>query len=99
MKSGGLPSDIPATPERIYKKEGWTGLGDWLGTDTIATHKRKYRSFTRARSFARSLKLRNKAEWTSHMTSRKLEPDIPADPRNTYKDKGWSGWRDWLGTD
>jgi superfamily II DNA or RNA helicase len=99
VKSGGLPSDIPATPERIYKKEGWTGLGDWLGTDTIATHKRRYRSFTRARSFARSLKLRNKAEWTSHLTSRKLEPDIPADPRNTYKDKGWSGWRDWLGTD
>ena len=30
-KSGQKPDDIPAAPERIYKKDGWKGLGDWLG--------------------------------------------------------------------
>ena len=24
--------------------------------------------------------------------------DIPASPNNTYKNSGWSGWGDWLGT-
>jgi crotonobetainyl-CoA:carnitine CoA-transferase CaiB-like acyl-CoA transferase len=26
-----LPSDIPATPARIYKEKGWAGWPDWLG--------------------------------------------------------------------
>jgi hypothetical protein len=26
-----LPSDIPATPARIYKAKGWKGWPDWLG--------------------------------------------------------------------
>jgi predicted helicase len=31
-RSGRLPADIPAKPERTYKGEGWAGWGDWLGT-------------------------------------------------------------------
>ncbi len=28
-----------------------------------------------------------------------LPPDIPASPDKTYADKGWKGYRDWLGTE
>lgn len=31
-KSGNKPADIPASPNSIYKKEGWVSWPDWLGT-------------------------------------------------------------------
>ena len=30
---GIKPEDIPATPNRVYKDQGWIGYGDWLGTE------------------------------------------------------------------
>jgi len=30
VRSGALPADIPAAPDRAGK--GWQGYGDWLGT-------------------------------------------------------------------
>ncbi len=97
-RSGKLPDDIPATPHHVYKQKGWAGMGDWLGTGTIATQKRVYRPFDEARVFVRSLKLKNEAEWRNFTKSGKLPADIPANPYKTYKDQGWAGLRDWLGT-
>ena len=48
-KSGALPADIPTKPSRKYADKGWQGFGDWLGTGTIATFLREYRSFEDAR--------------------------------------------------
>jgi len=74
------------------------GTGDWLGTGTIAPRLRQYRSFNAAREFARSLNLESGSEWRAFCKSGKLPPDIPANPHQAYKDKGWKGMRDWLGT-
>ena len=97
------PKDIPTNPNLTYKDQGWKGLGDWLGTGTIAPFNREYRPFEEAREFARTLKLRNSIEWSKYckgeLEGRVPKPeDIPAAPRNTYKDHGWQGFRDWLGT-
>ena len=54
---GVLPPDIPQAPERTYANEGWVSTGNWLGTGTVAPQLREYRSFSRARAFARSLHL------------------------------------------
>ena len=35
-EKGTLPANIPANPQRTYTKEEWKGMGDWLGTGTIA---------------------------------------------------------------
>jgi hypothetical protein len=96
-KSGKLPDDIPSNPNIVYKDKGWIKWGDWLGTGTVATHLREYRTFTKARQFAQSLKLKSRTEWREFTKSGKLPNDIPASPDNTYKDKGWSGMGDWLG--
>ena len=96
-KSGKLPSDIPATPHLTFKDKGWSGTGDWLGTGTIAPRLRKYRPFKDARAFARKIGLKKEAEWRKFTKSGKLPSDIPTKPRETYKDKGWSGMGDWLG--
>ncbi len=98
-KSGKLPDDIPAYPNKTYKDQGWKGMGDWLGTGRVANQLKKHRSFTKARQFARSLNLHSNTEWLEFAKSGKLPDDIPAYPNKTYKDQGWSGVRDWLGTE
>ena len=57
-----------------------------------------YRTFEEARAFVHSLGLRSSREWRVWTKSGNKPKDIPADPRNTYKDTGWKGWGDWLGT-
>jgi hypothetical protein len=54
-KSSKKPDDIPANPSRTYAKDGWAGMGDWLGTGRIAPRDHQYRPFKKARAFARSL--------------------------------------------
>src|SRR5262249_30654704 len=60
-KSGQKPDDIPFKPDIRYADQGWTNWGDWLGTGTIWTALREYRSFEEARAFARSLGLKSSA--------------------------------------
>ena len=57
-----------------------------------------FRSFAAARAFARSLGLTGKTAWGAWCKGGARPADIPADPRRTYKGKGWAGYGDWLGT-
>jgi len=96
--SGKLPKDIPAAPYLTCAESGWESMGDWLGTDTIASQLRHYRAFSRARKWARSLGLKSGAEWKTFCKSGKLPMDIPVNPYQTYAGRGWKGVGDWLGT-
>jgi hypothetical protein len=102
-EKGALPSDIPASPDRTYKGNGWNGDGDWFGTGRTATRLRKYRPFKEARDFAHSLNLKNQDEWRAFCKGQILKKgtlpsDIPANPNQTYSKSGWGGMGDWLGT-
>jgi len=97
-KSGKLPIDIPATPYRVYENEGWNGLGDWLGTNTIATSKRKFTSFQKTRKFVQTLNLKSRTDWEKFAKSKKRPLEIPYSPDRTYKNVGWISWGDFLGT-
>ena len=79
----------------MYKKQGtWKSWGDFLGTGY-----REYRPFEEAREFVRTLGLKSISEWTKYAKSGKKPEDIPSTPNGVYKDKGWKGLRDWLGTE
>jgi superfamily II DNA or RNA helicase len=97
-KSGKKPADIPAHPDRTYAEDGWVGMGDWLGTGTIASYLREYRSFKDARAFVRRLGLKSNTEWLAYTKSGKKPTDIPVNPSTTYAEVGWAGFGDWLGT-
>jgi hypothetical protein len=97
-QSGKKPADIPSNPDKAYAKSGWTGMGDWLGTGRVATHLRQYRPFKGARAYVRRLKLKSVSGWRDYCKSGKKPVDIPSDPYGTYAGRGWSSWRDWLGT-
>jgi hypothetical protein len=97
-RSSARPDDIPHKVEKIYNGKGWISLGDWLGTGHIAYQKMIYRPFLEARAFVRSLGLKSFYAWKAWAASSERPDDIPAGAHRTYKDKGWAGWGDWLGT-
>jgi hypothetical protein len=96
-QSGKKPDNVPTNPNRTYAEDGWAGMGDWLGTGTIAPHLREYRSFKKARAFARSLNLKSETEWREYCKSGKRPSYIPSNPDKTYANDGWAGMSDWLG--
>jgi hypothetical protein len=57
-----------------------------------------WRPFEDARAYVRSLRLNNGAEWLRCLKNKQLPPDIPASPEYVYKNSGWLGMGDWLGT-
>jgi hypothetical protein len=96
-QSGLKPADIPSNPNQVYATEGWRGMGDWLGTGTVATHLRQHRSFKKARALVRRLGLKSVSEWRDYCKSGEKPADIPAKPDSTYANDGWAGYYDWLG--
>ncbi|MCX7124874.1 MAG: hypothetical protein NTU49_03800, partial [Gammaproteobacteria bacterium] len=96
-KNREKPSDIPSNPSEYYKKNGWESWGDWLGTGSIASFNKVFRSFEESKIFAHTLLLKNSADWKLYAKSDKKPDDIPISPHLTYKNKGWVSWDDWLG--
>ena len=97
-KSGVRPHYIPRSPEYVYKRKGWTSWSDWLGTNNIVGYKRKFKPFEEARLFIRSLQIKSMRDWSEYAKSKKRPIDIPSKPDIFYKESGWVGWNDWLGT-
>ena len=58
----------------------------------------RWRGFEDGRAYARSLRLKNWAEWISWAGSGARPIDIPSNPRVVYKGDGWISVGDWLGT-
>ena len=87
----GHPKGIPRRPNKVYKNEGWNGWGDFLGTDFLP--------FPKAREYARSLGLNSSDEWKKLSKEKGHPKGIPHGPEKIYKNKGWNGWEDFLGTD
>jgi hypothetical protein len=98
-KSGRRPSDIPASPQRTYRDDGWISWPDWLGRGGTSNQARHVNMlpFAAGRAYARKLKLRSKKEWQAWSKSGQRPSDIPSNPDVTYRDDGWVSWPDWLG--
>lgn len=97
-----LPKGIPASASSHFRNHGWKGWGDWLGTNAIATYKRRYRSYGDAVLFVKELKLRSYKEWVDYCGGRRPDlpakpDDIPAKPMEVYKDQGYTNILVWLG--
>jgi hypothetical protein len=59
--------------------------------------------FKTARAFVRKLGLKSYQEWQVYcqgqLKGKKQKPlEVPRNPRDTYREKGWAGFADWLGT-
>ena len=97
VKSKNKPETIPSNPPEVYKKE-WKSWGDWLGTNKVANQDKKFLNFKEVREFAQKLNFKNRTEWEKYSKSIDKPPNIPTAPGLAYKNKGWKGWGDFLGT-
>ena len=97
--SGNKPSNIPSSPDKVYKDKGWLNWGKFLGTNQISNKEKKslFLSFEEGRIFVRSLNLKNTDEWIKYCKSSNKPNDIPSYPVGVYKNKGWLSMKDWLG--
>ena len=73
-------------------------MGRFLSTGVEAHYLRVYRSFQDAKKYARNLKLNSVRDWRSYFRSNPKPDDISLSPHNTYKNKGWISWGDFLGS-
>jgi len=60
--------------------------------------KSNFLPFEEAREFVRSLNLKNHTEWREWFKIGMRPSNIPTNPNKIYKNKGWLGWGDFLGT-
>jgi len=60
--------------------------------------KKKFWSFKKARAHVHKLNLQSRDEWKDYNESDKFSKELPKRPDASYKNKGWKGWGDWLGT-
>ena len=57
-----------------------------------------YREFNKARTFVRTLGFKRGQDWRNYCISGNKPKDIPSNPQKTYKDLGFIGMGDWIGT-
>ena len=94
-RSDNFPKNIPKNPKKIYEGKGWIGYEKFLG---IKIHTNKtYLPYDEAEKFVKSLGLKNQKEWKDYYKKNKPE-GIPGNPAGVYKEKGWKGLGEWLGT-
>jgi hypothetical protein len=89
---------LPVRPHLEYKDKGWKSWEDWLGSGI------NYHDFKTTRQFVHSLKLNNKNDWRRYCAGQMAGKPVRTEniytfPGIAFKNEGWKGWKDWLGTD
>ena len=89
------PEYIPSNPNKYY--EEWNGWGEFTGSGNNNGGLSIYKPFKEVRKFIRSLKFKNKSEYSNWLKSNKPK-DIPTHPDSCkqYKTE-WTDWEDYLG--
>ena len=95
------PKDIPDSPDTFYKEfKSW---GHFLWYRSQLAPVKVWRRYEEAKKFARSFNFKNQYEWSDYVRGKYkklplLPVDIPRSVFSVYRDKGWKGWGDFLGT-
>ena len=99
------PEDIPSSPNQIYAGRGWSGWGDFLGTNHRGVLRKgvTFLPFAEARKIVQTVGLSSHREWDlwrqNKLSQKGTRPNsIPAFPASFYSEE-WVSWYDWLGKD
>ena len=96
VKSGNKPKNIPSNPRSVYRDQ-FVGIADWLGNSNIDTKSVKFLPYNKAKKVVSIENLRDYKEWMIY-SKNKRPINIPSNPNLVYKNKGWKGWREFLGS-
>ena len=98
-KSNIFPSNLPKRPDSAYKDDGWTTWGEFLGTGTVASYNKKYKTFAEAKKYIKQQNFKTKKEFDIYCKTVNKPADVSSTPYSTYRNNGWVSWGDFLGTD
>lgn len=101
-----LPDDIPACPDKTYRRadygKKWNGWGDFLGTARVSNQnkRKRWRTYEDAQSFVQPLNLKTAQDWFKYIKGDFpylpfLPDDIPRKPHEFYQE--WLDWSSFLG--
>lgn len=89
-------NNIPSNPDKVYKNEEWVSWSDFLGSEIKTPRNSKgveFLNYEEAKLVVNKLKLNNVREW-----EKSIKPiNIPYEPHNYYRNKGWVNWQEFLG--
>jgi len=88
-----LPKEMLADPQRTYKNKGWTNWFDFLDNK-----KPNIFSYEKAKNVAHKLGIKTSVQYLQYYRLKKLPEGMPMSPSNSFKDKGWTYWHNFLGT-
>ena len=95
QQEGSVLQQIPASPGKYYKDKGWTNSYDFFGKINPAN----FVDYEEASNIAQSVPIQTSTEFRDLRKQKgSVLQQIPADPREYYKNKGWTNWYDFLGT-
>jgi len=93
FKQWDKPKGMPGDPSSKYKDSGWVNWGDFLGNGNA--YRGTFLSFTKARALARTQHFTGEVEFKNW----KRPEGMPSDPSKYYKDSGWRGMKNFIGTE
>ena len=79
--------DLPSDPRLFYKDAGWTSWKEFLGTALL--------SFEQAKQLCREHKVSSQVDYKKRFKD--IHLNLPSAPQISFKDKGWNGWKCFLG--
>ena len=97
-KSDNFDKRLPKEPQNSYKKSGWVSWDDWLGVNREEYWKKEFLEYGAAKEVIHNLNIKSMTEWKKiYCKSDNFDKRLPKVPENTYKNKGWIDWYDFLG--
>ena len=93
------PKDIPSDPRRYYKGQGWIDVKSFLGSPNISNinKNKNFPNYEDAKKIVKKLKLSSASKYQK-WKNKNPHINLPYKPQNSYKNKGWVSWGDYLGT-
>jgi hypothetical protein len=87
------PKNMPNDPAYAYKKKGWTNWFDFLGKDKDAFNKKEFMSYKEAEKWIRE----NNIKSINQFKNARKPYNLPSNPREKYRNKGWMSWMHFFG--
>ena len=98
--SENRPKNLPSHPDKTYKDD-WQGYNNWLGVDNRSHQSRsaEFLPLNEAKELIRRLDISSQQEYRNIVKlNSELQGKLSLNPHRTYKNKGWKGFGDYLGT-
>lgn len=91
---------LPRNPNTFYSE--WDGWSKYLGIEIISDNQKhaNYLSYNEAKDYMKNNypNIKSSTQWKKFRNDNEIPSFLPLNPWHTYKNKGWLGWGDYLGT-